>query len=182
MNHRFFAMIAIMMASILNCLAQLDDPETGKRLIQEAENGNVESQFRLSNCYQYGWYGLSKDNQLRLKWLKKAAEQGHAEAQYNYGDLFKYGGGKEYGLQDNNNEYLKWMHKAAEGGYRSAMFSLGLYYEKINRNKAIYWYSKDLDTYYARNSKIDETDLSYKHLVEMGVDYSPAVQPLRHQM
>ena len=107
MNHRFFAMIAIMMASILNCLAQLDDPETGKRLIQEAENGNVESQFRLSNCYQYGWYGLSKDNQLRLKWLKKAAEQGHAEAQYNYGDLFKYGEGKEYGLQDDNNEYLK---------------------------------------------------------------------------
>ena len=84
-----------------------------------------------------------------------------------------HGEGKEYGLQDDNNEYLKWMHKAAEGGYRSAMFSLGLYYEKINRNKAIYWYSKDLDTYYARNSKIDETDLSYKHLVEMGVDYSP---------
>ena len=179
MNRRFFAMIAIMMASILNCLAQLDDPETGKRLIQEAENGNVESQFRLSNCYQYGWYGLSKDNQLRLKWLKKAAEQGHAEAQYNYGDLFKYGEGKDYGLQDDNNEYLKWMHKAAEGGYRSAMFSLGLYYEKINRNKAIYWYSKDLDTYYARNSKIDETDLSYKHLVEMGVDYSP--QSNRHR-
>lgn len=41
-----------------------------------ADQGHAESQYKLGECYQYGW-GLEKDEVEAMKWYRKAAEQGY---------------------------------------------------------------------------------------------------------
>ena len=51
-------------------------------LRMEAEQGDVDSQYRLGFMYGKG-DGVQKDLAESLKWMRLAAEQGHAKAQYN---------------------------------------------------------------------------------------------------
>ncbi|MBQ0066650.1 MAG: SEL1-like repeat protein [Phascolarctobacterium sp.] len=48
-----------------------------KWLRRAAENGNIEAQCHLGQCYYEGvGYGIEKDYEQAVKWLRKAAEQG----------------------------------------------------------------------------------------------------------
>ena len=49
-------------------------------LLEQAEQGNAEAQYKLGICYFLG-RGVEKDPAKAVRWFKKAAEQGHANAQ-----------------------------------------------------------------------------------------------------
>ena len=53
-------------------------------LVDAAELGNAEAQYRLGICHYKG-YGVIEDKAEAAKWFHKAAAQGHAEAQNNLG-------------------------------------------------------------------------------------------------
>ena len=55
-----------------------------------AEQGHAESQYKLGECYRYGW-GLEKDEVEAMKWYRKAAEQGHEESAH---EVFRDATGK----------------------------------------------------------------------------------------
>ena len=49
-------------------------------LIKLAEQGSVDAQFYLGECYRCG-LGVQQDDVKAAEWYKKAAEQGHEKAQ-----------------------------------------------------------------------------------------------------
>ncbi len=84
-----------------------------RRLRREAEQGDVDKQYRLATLYMYkssgalsGYMRLSEG----LKWLHKAAEQGCRWAQKELGDCYRKG----IGVKQNREEALKWYLKIAE--------------------------------------------------------------------
>jgi len=68
-------------------------------LIKAAEQNNVSAQYKLSECYLIGEKGLPKDENERLKWLRRAAENGHSNASYDLGEYYRY---------KDKDEALKW--------------------------------------------------------------------------
>lgn len=107
-----------------------------------AENGDVESQFKLGLIYQEGKV-IQKNDVEAIKWYVMSAEQGHAEAQYNLAIIYDKG----ENVPQNNIKAVKWYKKAAEQGHINAQFNLGLRYyagqcTSQNYAEAIKWYLK----------------------------------------
>jgi len=50
-------------------------PKDFQDLLAKAEQGNVDAQYILGVCYQYG-DGVGKDEKKAVEWYMKAAEQG----------------------------------------------------------------------------------------------------------
>ena len=50
-----------------------------ERYITEANQGNIDAQYRLAYCYEIG-NGVNKDISVSIYWYKKAAEKGHSGA------------------------------------------------------------------------------------------------------
>ena len=88
-----------------------DRKESVKWYTMAAEQGHVEAQFWLSNCYMQG-EGVDRDDKEGVKWLTKSAEQGNAPAQCSLGNYYAYG----YGADKDLKEAVKWYTKAAEQG------------------------------------------------------------------
>jgi len=82
---------------------------------REAENGNVEAQYKLGLYYKNG-EGTAKDNAKAYTWFQKAAEAGYLDAKY------------EYALLADPNEAFGWLKEAAEQGHAGAQNMLGRYY------------------------------------------------------
>ena len=59
-------------------------PHLTAYLIQSAENGDADAQFTLASAYLYG-YGVPRDRKEASKWCRAAAEQGNAWAQMALG-------------------------------------------------------------------------------------------------
>ena len=83
-----------------------------EQLRELAGQGNADAQYRLGDCYYYGWGVVNKDEAEAVKWYNKAAEQGNVTAQYQLGECYYYGDGvnKDYA------EAVKWYSKAAKQG------------------------------------------------------------------
>ncbi len=113
-----------------------------KRFLNEAEQGNVDAQHKLGDCYFYG-KGVVEDDNEAVRWYRKAAEQGHAVAQCSLGDCCYYG----RGVTKDDSEAVSWYRRAAEQGCAAAQCRLGDCYangegvEKDNR-EATEWYRK----------------------------------------
>jgi len=60
--------------------------------LKYAEQGCASAQYKLGDCYNYG-FGADKNEVEAVKWYCKAAEQGLAEAQYRLGDCYNFGWG-----------------------------------------------------------------------------------------
>ena len=58
---------------------EVDENEAMKWYRKAAEQSHAESQYKLGECYRYGW-GLEKDEVEAMKWYRKAAEQRHEES------------------------------------------------------------------------------------------------------
>ena len=106
-----------------------------------AEQGHVEAQFTLGNCYMQG-IGITQNQAAAAKWIRKAAEQGYADAQFALGSCYLEG----IGIIQNREEAAKWVRKAAEQGHADAQFALGLCYRDgigiaTNVTEAIKWIS-----------------------------------------
>ena len=111
-------------------------------IIKMAQDGDVEAQFKLAECYHDG-VGVEKDLKEAVKWCRKAAEQGKAKAQIMLSVSYYYGNG----VSQDKIEALKWCRKAAEQGDAEAQYNLGQCYYKgdgvlQSKTEAAKWYRK----------------------------------------
>lgn len=115
-----------------------------------------------------------KNDEKYVYWLEKAANGGNTEASYDLGENYLYG---MHGLPEDKEKYLKWCKKAAFNGKEvydgktQACLSLGLYYKNIDRQEAIYWLKKAMDTWW--NKFKEENETYAENLRELGVHYHP---------
>ena len=112
------------------------------RLVEAAEQGDAEAQYKLGLCYDLA-KGVTEDDSKAVEWYTKAAEQGHVEAQYKLGLCYHYGDGVTQEMA----KAIEWYTKAAEQGHVDAQFFLGIwYYDGIevsqDYSKAFLWLSK----------------------------------------
>lgn len=110
-----------------------------------AEQGQVNSEYYLGLCYEYG-IGIKTDRVHAVKWYKKAAEQGHANAQYVLANRYP----SEVNVKRNDNKTIEWYLSNAEQGDSAAQFYVGDCYfngngiEK-NYKLAVIWYQKSAE-------------------------------------
>lgn len=130
-----------------------DHLEGGAWLKKAAENGHVESQNELADCYKWSEPGSSRayvkfvqqNHAEALKWYRKAAEQGLDEAQWEVGIYYEVG---YKVVEQDRDECLVWKLKAAKQGGIYFQYKLAQEYEtgydcaKKNRKEAIYWYTQ----------------------------------------
>lgn len=149
-----------------------------KWMTKAATNGSASAQQSLKNGYYYGWFGLDKDDEKYVYWLKKLANNIDLEnyktaislAQDDLGGLYESGG---HGIEKNLSEFIKWKKKAANNGYDPAALSLAYHYDfKGDKQEAIYWYKKKMDIKWAEYQEEDE--YAYEGLRKLGVTYHPA--------
>ena len=115
-------MVALLALGIVQA-AWADDVPNFKKMLQAAEQGNVDAQFNLGVMYDNG-RGVRQDYKQAVQWYRKAAEQGHADAQYNLGVAYKKG----EGVRQDDAQAVQWYRKAAEQGDAQAQLALGLRY------------------------------------------------------
>ena len=97
------------------------------KLLQPAEQGDVEAQTNLGWMYDNG-QGVPQDYKEAVRWYTKAAEQGDAEAQTNLGWMYRNGDG----VPQDEKEAARWFRLAAEQGYAEAQYNLKLI-ERLGR-------------------------------------------------
>lgn len=95
--------------------------EASKWFRKAAEQGHERAQRSLAIGYSMGWWGLPKDDALKVHWLRKAAEQGDLVAQDLLGDALSSGSG----VAQDKVAAIGWYRKSASQGHASAMTSLG---------------------------------------------------------
>ena len=93
------------------------------KLQPKAQEGDAVAQFNLGKAYEDG-NGVSKNDELAVKWYRKAADQGNAVAQSRLGIMYRIG----QGVNRDKEESVRWYHKAAKQGNSQAMFNLGVSY------------------------------------------------------
>lgn len=145
--------------------------EAGLKMLRKAEAGDAKAQFKVYSYLSDGEEGFSKNEAESIKWLKRSAENGYAGAQLILGHLYLHGGS---GLPEDKGKAVAWLMKAAEGGDDQAMFFLGLHYERIDNQKAIYWYKKHMDKWYEIYGEEHQT--ASESLRELGVYYNPSTK------
>ncbi len=116
-----------------------------KFLMEAAQNGNADAQFKLAASYGKG-EGVEKDPVKAVYWCTKAAEQGDPSAQHNLAICYDLGDG----IEQDYNKAVYWYRKAAEQGFKEPQFKLAQHYENglgVERNyeEALFWYRKAAD-------------------------------------
>lgn len=110
------------LATILSaCATQPAEPSPEiQALINSANTGDTEAQFKLGNSYDSG-HGVGRDGKEALKWYLIAANAGHAEAQNSVGS--GYQAEKKYELA------YEWYEKAAKQNHALAINNLAYLYD-----------------------------------------------------
>ena len=57
-----------------------------------AEQGDINLQYRLGRCYEFG-NGVTQNDDKAFEWYKKSAEQGESRAEYRLGRCYENGQG-----------------------------------------------------------------------------------------
>jgi TPR repeat protein len=91
-----------------------------EELLQRAENGDAESQFRLATRYDSG-RDVPRNGAEAKKWYTRAAESGYAEAQNSLGSALQ--AEKQYA------EARRWFERAAEQSNPLALNNLAYLYD-----------------------------------------------------
>lgn len=110
-----------------------------------AEAGDLEGQYKLGVCYDWG-KGVPQDAPKGAYWYCKAAERGHVYAQYMIGLCYDKG----VGVEQDYIQAVYWYKKSADQGYAYAQVNLGnCYYQGKGIGKdnsmARYWWQKAAD-------------------------------------
>jgi len=96
-------------------------------LIDSANMGDIESQYRLGRAYKFGEDGFSKDLLESHKWLKLAAEGDHSDAQLTYAYFFIDIGNMAH-IKHDLEEGTYWLKRAGSNGNAQALWLLiGVY-------------------------------------------------------
>lgn len=117
------------------------DAMSFQELMQKAEAGDVEAQFRLGSRYDTG-DRVSRDGAQATKWYRRAAEAGHANAQNSMGSIMQ--------AEKRYEEARSWYERAAAQGQPLAINSLGYLYDlglgvAQDRQKGFELYSRAAD-------------------------------------
>jgi len=111
-------------------------------LLKLAEQGDVEAQYNLGNCY-YDGDGVEKDYVQAVRWFIKAATQGYTKAQFDLSACYYNG----EGVKRDYVQAVRWLTKAAEQGNVEAQYELCACYcngEGVEKNyaQALHWFTK----------------------------------------
>ena len=102
-----------------------------------AEQGYLEAQTTLGDCYSDEWYGVNFNE--AVKWYRKAAERGDSYAQLRMASAYLSG----RGVERDPMESAKWARKSADQGNATAPLLVGtLYldgYPEKNPAEALRW-------------------------------------------
>jgi len=129
-----------------------------QNLIDKANQGDLESQYKLGRAYKFGEDGFEKDVLEGYKWLKEAAEGGHAEAQLTFAYFFIDIGNQAH-IKHDLKEGTHWLRKAGENGCAQALWLLiGVYAN------------------FAPDTSGDEVVECFKSLIGSCNDYTAAVE------
>ena len=93
-------------------LQRIADTEAFPAILQSAEEGDAEAQYKLAECFANG-QGVPRKVVEAAKWYRKAAEQGHAEACFKICRCYINGSGVPKRIA----EQFKWLEKVAELGH-----------------------------------------------------------------
>jgi len=94
-----------------------------QKLIDSANAGDLESQYKLGRAYKFGEDGFGKDLLQGHKWLKKAAEADHPEAQLTYAYFFIDIGNQAH-IKHDLEEGTYWLKRAGDNGNAQALWLL----------------------------------------------------------
>ena len=124
----------------------------------EMEKGNMDSQvldcmWALGNCYFYGTYGVTPNDEEAIKWYQKAADAGYLKAMDTLGEVLTCLGVRYYNGKEVKQDYVKsfkWFQKAAEARDKKGMEYLADAYRdgigvKKDLKMARYWYKEASD-------------------------------------
>jgi len=89
----------------------------------KAEKGDLIAQYALGKAYE-GGKGITENDELAVKWYRKAAEQGNSDAQTRLGIMYRLG----LGVPRDKEEAVRWYRKAAKQGNAQGMFNMGVSY------------------------------------------------------
>ena len=138
--------------------------------MKAADQGHVAALYYVGLCFINGT-GCEKSkayDKLGVICLKKSAEQGFAQAQNELGCCYLYG----EGVTKNEKEAEKLFFQALKNVDNDAYFSLGLLYERSDKEKAVYYYKKHMDAWYKTFGKQNPT--TAENIRKLGVEYNPA--------
>ena len=111
-----------------DALKMLEQVEKAKKLLLDAEGGDLEAQYQTGRYYYYG-YGLAVDIEKAKDWYVRAAERGHTEAMYELGFHYDLSGDElKDGYRESMLEARKWYTLAAKQGHAEAAYRLGRIY------------------------------------------------------
>ena len=107
-----------------------------KYYLKAAENGNDEAMLNCGQIYFEGIFGVEKNDDKAIEWLKKAGQLGNSAAPNNVGYI--------YGTLGNHMTAISWYEKAANLGDVVSMLNIANTYrqELNNKNKAREWLQK----------------------------------------
>jgi TPR repeat protein len=113
-------------------------------VINAADQGNLFWSWRLAECYLDG-YGVAKNEELGMKYYRKATEGNYTEAQFWLG--------KKYEVKKNYAEAMLWYRKAAALGSKQAKHEIGYMYYigrgvKEDDELAFTWFKEASDAGY----------------------------------
>jgi len=112
-------------------------------LLQAAQAGDGEAQYRLAKSMLYDSSRGREGAAEAVGWLRRAAEGGHTGAMVQLGKLYRTG----LGVLQNFDLTLDWLRKAAEGGDAEGMLELGRLYRsgtgvKQDLVEAYVWFNR----------------------------------------
>lgn len=88
-----------------------------------AAAGDAEAQYRMGLMARFGW-GMNKDADAAVGWLRQAAERNHAQAQAELGTMYRLG----RGVAEDPKEAARWLTAAAQSGVGVAQLAIGRMY------------------------------------------------------
>ena len=108
-----------------------------------ANGGDPSAQFVVGKIFDYGNGGVEQNQEVAVRWYRRAAEQGYPGAQFNMGNCCQLG----EGVAMNKEEAVYWYRQASLQGDADSQYMLGLCYasgEGVTKNarKAIEWFKE----------------------------------------
>ena len=108
---------------ILACTALTAWGQTMDELLQKANAGDAQAQFKMGEIYYLG-LKVNEDYGKAYRWFIKAARQGHAAAQYYVGLCYQNG----EGIGQDDDMAVYWFRKSANQNFGEAQNELGCCY------------------------------------------------------
>ena len=111
---------------ILTAMTCGGDLSVTEELVDLANSGNANAQFRIAQAYaDSGSSGLQQNHQLAAYWMRRAAENNHSEAQATWGIVLLRG---DWGMAVDYRAAFHWLVSAADKEQPKALYGLGFMY------------------------------------------------------